>query len=166
MPIVTAARLVATEVTRRWAALLRGLFEVDPLTCPRCPGTMRIIAVITHAAVIDQILTHLRTRTTAPGEPSPPSTHAPAIWGAPRRPLATPASQPAPDTHPGHPGSPVGDVRGAHRSGLEPPPVDHDAPRGRPDDPKHEPRRGRPRLDRARGGGAAGSIVRYSYDID
>ncbi len=63
--------------------------------CPGCQGTMRIIAVITHAAVIDQMLTHLRMRTIAPGARGLPSTRAPATWGAPRRPLAPPASHPA-----------------------------------------------------------------------
>jgi hypothetical protein len=42
--------------------LLRQIFEVDPLACPQCHGTMRILAVITQASVIDQILAHLRTR--------------------------------------------------------------------------------------------------------
>lgn len=42
--------------------LLQQIFEVDPLGCPKCHGTMRIVAFITQTAVIDQILTHLRTR--------------------------------------------------------------------------------------------------------
>ena len=49
---------------------------------------MRIVAFITQASVIDQILTHLRTR--ASGEahagPSPPSTRAPASRGTSRTP--------------------------------------------------------------------------------
>ncbi|MEK7667130.1 MAG: transposase [Gemmatimonadota bacterium] len=31
----------------RWAELLRRIFEVEPLTCPRCSALMRIVAVIT-----------------------------------------------------------------------------------------------------------------------
>jgi hypothetical protein len=42
--------------------LLRRIFEVDPLLCPQCGGAMRIIAFLTEPAVIDRILTHLRTR--------------------------------------------------------------------------------------------------------
>ena len=60
-PIVRAARLAPTEASRRWAALLQQIFEVDPLACPACHGTMRIVACITQASVIDRILTHLRT---------------------------------------------------------------------------------------------------------
>ena len=31
----------------RWVELLRRILEVDPLTCPRCQGLMRIVALIT-----------------------------------------------------------------------------------------------------------------------
>ena len=47
--------------TRGKAALLQRILEVEPLACPTCHGAMRIVAFITQASVIDQILTHLRT---------------------------------------------------------------------------------------------------------
>jgi hypothetical protein len=96
VPILVVPKLAPTEATRRWAALLRQIFEVDPLVCPRCAGPMRIVACITQAAVIDQILTHLRTRATAgaqPGARSPPAT---AARGARRHLPARPASLHAP----------------------------------------------------------------------
>ena len=102
VPIVTTPRLAPTEATRRWAALLRQIYEVDPLVCPRCAAPMRIVACITQAAVIDQILTHLRTRATAgaqPGARSSPSTGATAATvarGVRRQPPARPASLHAP----------------------------------------------------------------------
>ncbi|MFN9089862.1 MAG: transposase, partial [Gemmatimonadaceae bacterium] len=77
--IVPAPRLAPTEASRRWAALFRQIFEVDPLACPTCQGAMRIVACITQASVIDRILTHLRTRaapaahTAHAGARSPPS---------------------------------------------------------------------------------------------
>ncbi len=43
-----------------WARLLRMVFEVDPLTCTRCGGQMRVLAVITQPAVIDKMLRHVR----------------------------------------------------------------------------------------------------------
>ena len=91
LAIVTTPRLAPTEASRRWAALLRQIFEVDPLRCPTCQGPMRIVAVITQRSVIDQILAHLGTRTAAAAR-SPPSTRAPAPWGTPSRRAATPAS--------------------------------------------------------------------------
>ena len=89
--MVVAPKLAPTEAMRRWAALLQQIFEVDPLVCPHCAGPMRIVALITRSAVIDQILTHLRTRTAAgdrPGARGPPST---AARGPRRRPTASTA---------------------------------------------------------------------------
>ncbi len=42
-----------------WALLLVRFHEVFPLVCPRCGGEMRIIAFITNAAAVREILTHL-----------------------------------------------------------------------------------------------------------
>ena len=52
------------EARRRWAELLRRIFEVDPLRCPRCGDEMCIVGVITQPGVIDRILTHLRRHAT------------------------------------------------------------------------------------------------------
>lgn len=87
--IVPAPRLAPTEAARRWAALLQQIFEVDPLACPTWHGAMRLVVFITQASVIDQILTHLRTRVSRDahaGLRSPPSTRAPASRGASRPP--------------------------------------------------------------------------------
>jgi len=75
--IAPAPRLVPTEASRRWAALLQHINEVHPLACPSCHAVMRIIAFITQASVINQILTHLRTRVsaTAPGGARSPPSH-------------------------------------------------------------------------------------------
>jgi hypothetical protein len=104
VPMVVAPALAPTEATRRWAALLRQIFEVDPLVCPRCAGPMRIVAFITQAAVIDQILTHLRTRPAGTlaaagaqlGARSPPSTGASVVRSMRRRPTASAAPLHAP----------------------------------------------------------------------
>ena len=40
------------EARRRWAELLRRIFEVEPLDCPRCGQTMRIVAFITEPRAI------------------------------------------------------------------------------------------------------------------
>ncbi len=79
--IVPAPRLAPTEATRRRAALLQQILEVDLLACPTCHGAMRIVAFITQASVIDQILTHLRARASpaaAGGARSPPSSRGPS----------------------------------------------------------------------------------------
>ncbi len=48
------------EAHRRWTELLRLIFEVEPLECPQCGQTMRIVAFITEPQVIDRILDSLR----------------------------------------------------------------------------------------------------------
>ena len=50
-----------------WATLLRHVWGVDALACPRCDGRMRFIAVIRDRAVIERILLHLGL----PHEPPP-----------------------------------------------------------------------------------------------
>jgi hypothetical protein len=56
------------EVLRSWGRLIRGVYELDPLLCPRCGGTMRVIAVIEQPAVIRQIRSaELATKPRSPG---------------------------------------------------------------------------------------------------
>jgi hypothetical protein len=54
---------------RRWANLIRRVYEVDPLVCPRCGAEMRIIGFITEPKVITRILDHIRKRDTASRAP-------------------------------------------------------------------------------------------------
>jgi hypothetical protein len=44
---------------RNWARLIQKIYQVDPLLCPRCAGTMRVIALIEKEVVIKKILVHL-----------------------------------------------------------------------------------------------------------
>ncbi|MGK2857335.1 MAG: hypothetical protein ACSLFQ_09020 [Thermoanaerobaculia bacterium] len=65
-PAVAAYTAVASEpdtaerrqLRKNWAALIRRVYEVDPLVCP-CGATMRVVAVITERSVITKILAHL-----------------------------------------------------------------------------------------------------------
>jgi hypothetical protein len=47
---------------RRWAELLRRVFQVEVEVCPRCGGAMRIVAFVTEPAVVRRILAHLERR--------------------------------------------------------------------------------------------------------
>ena len=47
------------EYRRNWARLIQKIREVDPLTCTKCQGKMRIIAFIEDKEVIKKILKHL-----------------------------------------------------------------------------------------------------------
>lgn len=52
--------------------MIRQVYEVDPLVCFRCGGTMKVIAVIERQGVVRQILDHLGLPTTAPRLRAPP----------------------------------------------------------------------------------------------
>jgi hypothetical protein len=63
---------VPLEARRSWARLIRQVYEVDPLVCSRCGGTMKVIAVIERQAVVRRILAHLGLPIRAPGLRAPP----------------------------------------------------------------------------------------------
>jgi hypothetical protein len=85
-PVVVEPRPLALgEARRRWAELLRQIFEVDPLRCPSCGAEMRVVAFITQRAVIERILDYVRrARESARGPPR-------ATRRAPARPPRQPA---------------------------------------------------------------------------
>jgi hypothetical protein len=45
---------------RAWARLIRNVYLMDPLTCPKCGGRLRIISFIDKPGVIEKILRHLK----------------------------------------------------------------------------------------------------------
>lgn len=44
---------------KSWARLIKKVYEVDPLICPKCDGNMRIIAFIEDYKIIKKILDYL-----------------------------------------------------------------------------------------------------------
>ena len=61
-PRATPAEPGSPTARRRssWARLLKKVFEVDPLLCPRCRVEMKVVAWITDTEAIDTILSHRR----------------------------------------------------------------------------------------------------------
>jgi hypothetical protein len=59
-PVLSSPERAALR--RRWANLIRRVYEVDPLVCPRCGAEMRVIGFITEPKVITRILDHIRKR--------------------------------------------------------------------------------------------------------
>jgi hypothetical protein len=53
-----------------WAALMRRVFALDVLACPRCGGRLRVIATVQDPAVVRAILAHLGL-TPGPDSPGP-----------------------------------------------------------------------------------------------
>lgn len=48
--------LSSKEYRKRWAELIKKVYEVDSLTCPKCSGKMGIVAFVKEQPVIDKIL--------------------------------------------------------------------------------------------------------------
>jgi hypothetical protein len=95
-----------TAVARyAWALLLARIYDVFPLRCPKCVGAMRIIAFITDASTVREILAHL-------GEPAAlpriAPVRAPPLW-------AMAATEQDPTLAPPDPARPGLRVRPAHR---------------------------------------------------
>lgn len=79
-----------------WALLLARIYDGFPLWCPNCGGEMRLVAFVTEAAAVRDILAYL-------GEPIAPPRLAPArgppLWETPGigNGEFDPRAQPAPD---------------------------------------------------------------------
>ncbi len=65
-----------TDVQRRaqrkaWACLIKRVYEIDPLKCSSCGGSMRIISVILEHKIVTKILNHLAKKGIKPGRAPP-----------------------------------------------------------------------------------------------
>ncbi|OGR11583.1 MAG: hypothetical protein A2277_04685 [Desulfobacterales bacterium RIFOXYA12_FULL_46_15] len=59
IPAVMPNDRSSKESRQNWARLIQKIYEVDPLVCPKCQGTMRIISFIEELDIIEKILRHL-----------------------------------------------------------------------------------------------------------
>ena len=67
-PTLSLARKQALR--RRWADLIRRVFELDPLLCG---GKLRVVVFITQPRVIQRILEHLKDKANGDRAPPPPT---------------------------------------------------------------------------------------------
>jgi hypothetical protein len=69
-------RMVEEELrpipSKGWAKMIRKVFyEVDPMTCPKCGGVMKVVAFITDYRAVDRIINHLKLTFVADKPPPP-----------------------------------------------------------------------------------------------
>jgi transposase len=57
--------------SKGWAEMIRKVYEVDPMVCPKCGGRMKIIAFLTDYTVVDRTIDHLKL-TFVTERPPPP----------------------------------------------------------------------------------------------
>ena len=77
--------LIDSDISRKafrknWAHLIQKIYNVDPLLCPKCSGSMKIISFIEGEEIIAKILRHLglwETRSHDP--PAPNAVHTPEL---------------------------------------------------------------------------------------
>lgn len=49
-----------TVPSKSWAEMIRKVYEVDPMRCPKCGNRMKIVAFLTQYSVVDRIINRLR----------------------------------------------------------------------------------------------------------
>ena len=59
-----APALIDSDISRKvfrknWARLIQKVYNIDPLLCAKCSGSMKIISLIDDAEIIKKILKHL-----------------------------------------------------------------------------------------------------------
>jgi len=57
--------------SKGWASIIRKVYEVDPIVCPKCGGQIKPVAFINDYISLDRIVNHLKLRFIA--EKPPPS---------------------------------------------------------------------------------------------
>ena len=78
VPALTQSAVSPKEFRRTWARLIQKIYNVDPLLCPKCLGSMKIISFIEDQQLVKKILNHLglwETRNHDP--PAKRATHIP-----------------------------------------------------------------------------------------
>jgi hypothetical protein len=80
VPAVVESAVSSTAFRRNRARLIQKIYQIDPLSCPKCQGAMKIISFIENDALIKKILHHLGLWETRNHDPSQcDDTHIPAI---------------------------------------------------------------------------------------
>jgi hypothetical protein len=59
VPALMEPVLTSRAFRKNWARLIQKIYQVDPLLCPKCQGSMKIISFIEEPDVIRTILVHL-----------------------------------------------------------------------------------------------------------
>ena len=59
MPFILESEGSTKEYRKNWAKLIQKIYQVDPLTCAKCGGRMKILSFIEDPEIIKKILKHL-----------------------------------------------------------------------------------------------------------
>ncbi len=59
VPALIESEVSSKEFRQNWARLIQKIYHVNPLLCPKCSGSMKIISMIDDSEIIKKILNHL-----------------------------------------------------------------------------------------------------------
>ena len=59
VPALIESEVSSKELRKNWARLIQKIYNVNPLLCPKCSGSMRIIAFIEDEQLVKKILKNL-----------------------------------------------------------------------------------------------------------
>ncbi len=59
VPALIESEVSCKEFRKNWARLIQKIYNVNPLLCIKCSGSMRIIAFIDDEQLVEKILKHL-----------------------------------------------------------------------------------------------------------
>ncbi len=59
VPALIESEISSKEFRKNWARLIQKIYNVNPLLCPKCLGSMRMISFIEDEEIISKILKHL-----------------------------------------------------------------------------------------------------------
>ena len=71
VPALIDSDISKKKFRKNWARLIQKIYNVDPLLCPKCKGSMRIISFIEDESLIKKILKHLNLWETRIHDPPP-----------------------------------------------------------------------------------------------
>jgi len=73
IPAIIPSAMSSKEFRQNWARLIQKVYEVDPLICPKCQGSMKAISFIEEIEIIEMILRHLGLWDIRNHDPPPPT---------------------------------------------------------------------------------------------
>ncbi len=59
VPALIESEVSSKEFRKNWARLIQKIYNVNPLLCPKCLGSMKIISFIEDSEIVKKILKHL-----------------------------------------------------------------------------------------------------------
>jgi len=76
---------LSNVLSRGWAEMIRKVYEINPLICPKCGGQMKVISFIEDHKVIYKIIDHLKLTFMAERPPLPQSVQQKLLMAAEER---------------------------------------------------------------------------------